>query len=194
MPRWLPTLFGVRVNWARSSIVARDVDGGIVQHIYYGQEKRLSLTLPWSPLPEELGDLGKHDVFVLLQWHSRLTRLIGRDREIVDLLDWARGGPGLRARLVFGEGDVGKSRLAAEIADTLRREGWAAGTLAVDDARLPPDWPADTLLILDYPEERRGKVDALLRALAQAEPPRDRRSWATSANTTSSCCCNGTAG
>ena len=78
--------------------------------------------LPWRELPDD-----PEAVFALLSWRARLAPLAGRDKDKDTLLQWARQGRNARIRLLSGPGGVGKSRLAAEVAEALRAEGWTAG-------------------------------------------------------------------
>jgi hypothetical protein len=74
--------------------------------------------LPWRELPDD-----PDAVFALLSWHARLAPLTGREKDKDTLLRWARQGRNARIRLLSGPGGVGKSRLAAEVAEALRAEG-----------------------------------------------------------------------
>lgn len=88
-----------------------------------------------------------------LSWATRASPLLGRLAELNELLDWARDGEGIRFRFLVGEGGIGKTRLAFEVADALQREGWAAGTVP-PDGPLPLDASAfGCFLIFDRPEE-----------------------------------------
>ena len=67
-----------------------------------------------------------------------------------------------RVAIVHGAGGSGKTRLALEVADRLRREGWYAGVLP-QGAR-DVEWLAQVVtplcLVVDYAEGRLGKPDA----------------------------------
>lgn len=128
----------------------------------------LPLKLPFRPLSRNPG------LFNLLAWRSRITDLIGRDAAMDTLLDWA-GGDGIDIKLVCGPGGVGKTRLAAELADRLRGQGWAAGFLdfpafaAGDKAAGVALGEQGTLIIVDYPEGNRTAIGELLEHLAGVE-------------------------
>lgn len=82
------------------------------------------LTIPFKP--NSLTD----SIDSLLIWQSQLTPLIGRDETMDDLLQWTTTGPRISLKLIHGEGGVGKTRLAFEVACKLREQNWEAGQLA----------------------------------------------------------------
>jgi len=108
-------------------------------------------------------------VFALLSWRARLAPLTGREKDKDTLLRWARQGRNARIRLLSGPGGVGKSRLAAEVAEALRVEGWTAGFIRPNDPIVVPLRRAGLFLVVDYPEEHPGEVRALLREVASRE-------------------------
>jgi hypothetical protein len=117
--------------------------------------------LDWQEPPPDLSD-----VFTLLSWRTRIVPLIGRDHERHQLAQWATSntsGPP-KIRFLTSEGGSGKSRLAAELAQTLQVRGLEAGFLKLDRTVVIPQKP--TLFIVDYPEERRAFTRTLLEELA----------------------------
>ncbi|MEG1039598.1 MAG: glycosyltransferase [Pseudomonas sp.] len=89
-------------------------------------------------------------------------------------LDWARTRSKVPTlRLLTGAGGVGKTRLALELCQRLRNEGWVCGLMAgeSDSAninRMVSQLKAterDCLLVLDYAETRQPVLLALLKAL-----------------------------
>jgi len=90
-------------------------------------------------------------------------------REQGTLLQWARQGRNTRIRLLAGPGGVGKSRLAAEVAEALRAEGWTAGFIRPNDPIVVPLRRAGLFLVVDYPEEHPDEVRTLLREVASRE-------------------------
>jgi hypothetical protein len=108
-------------------------------------------------------------VFALLSWRARLAPLTGREKDKDTLLQWARQGRNARIRLLSGPGGVGKSRLAAEVAEALRAEGWTAGFIRPNDPIVVPLRRAGLFLVVDYPEEHPDEVRTLLREVASRE-------------------------
>jgi hypothetical protein len=95
--------------------------------------------------------------------------LIGREREKQHLLDWAASGAKLRIRLLTGPGGAGKTRLAAEFGQSLRDKGWHAGFTPLETSVARPLSDKGLLLIVDYPEEWRLQIRALLQSPARIE-------------------------
>lgn len=172
MLRWLLSLFG-----GGSRLRARDIRGcvvvggnsGIVYQIYNGDEPPEPPSLPWD---RALPTSGPFEIFNLLRWTSRLSpQLIGREQHKQDLLDWATSGGDLRIRLLIGPGGAGKTRLAAEVAQSLRDDGWHAGFTSLGKSVSRPLSDKGLLLIVDYPEEWRQQIRALFERAAQMEAP-----------------------
>lgn len=126
--------------------------------------KRPSPVNPIDWHKELNGDLS---AFQLLDWRRRLVPLVGRDREKAELLRWCRDGKDVRVRFLTGEGGAGKTRLAAEVADELTREGWQAGFVKRGAFELLPQAkPRKLLLLVDYPERDREATRELLEEIA----------------------------
>jgi len=68
-------------------------------------------------------------------------------------------------KFITGEGGVGKSRLAAEFATSLKKKKWQAGFVDLRKSQQFPLKKEGTLLVIDYPEENRDGVEELLRDL-----------------------------
>ena len=104
------------------------------------------------------------DVFQLLSWHVRLTKLYSRDGELDELLAWAcdeANEP--RVRVVTGPGGIGKTRLAAELCDSLWQGGWEVDFLDFNRDVTPSG--LGTLWVVDYPEEKQGELGEFLISL-----------------------------
>jgi hypothetical protein len=144
--------------------VLGDVSGTLIQNFHAGARSQEPM-LPWRALPDD------RDIFKLLHWRFRLADLIGRGAERAQLLDWATGDKQPRARFLVGPGGAGKSRLAAEVADRLRQDGWTAGLARLDKGAVLPVRQGGIFLIIDYPEEQRDLTRALLADLAALEEP-----------------------
>ena len=110
----------------------------------------------------------------LLHWRTRLTDLLGRDAELETLKTWAQGGADSpQAQVIVGDGGVGKTRLAMELADGLRvDQHWRAGALtlsATSSFRALGAIAGNTLIVVDYPETNPAAVKQLLSAVLQSE-------------------------
>ncbi len=155
-----------------------NVDGGVVvvggnsgisHQVSVGGPPPQPPSLPWTPLPLAGAPF---EIFNLLSWKPRLSlHLIGRDAEKADLLAWARSGPGIRIRFLVGPGGAGKTRLAAELADVLRKENWQAGFAPLEQATTLPISGKGLLLLLDYPEAWRQQVRKVLQESVRVEAP-----------------------
>ena len=170
MLRWLRSLFG-----GRSRLQARDIRGcvvvggnsGIVYQIYNSGDPPEPPSLPWE---RGLPAASPFEIFDLLSWKSRLSpSLIGREQHQRDLLEWATSGRDLRIRLLTGPGGAGKTRLAAEVAQSLRDDGWHAGFTSLEKSVTRPLREKGLLLIIDYPEEWRPQIGALFQSAARME-------------------------
>jgi hypothetical protein len=145
-------------------VVLGNVEGGVHQYV----ERAQPLTIGFRPL-------GPHqDPLEWLHWKSRMApTVVGRDREMASLREWATEGRAVRARVLMGEGGTGKTRLAAELAEELRGEGWEAGFAALrkvgEGGEVYKTGSAGTLILLDYPEEHREATRELLADLASLE-------------------------
>ncbi len=122
---------------------------------------------PVNPIDWHEAVHGDLSAFQLLDWRRRLVPLVGRDRERAELLRWCREATDVRVRFLTGEGGAGKTRLAAEVADELAREGWQAGFVKRDAVEVLPQARARKLLLLvDYPERNREATRELLEEIA----------------------------
>ncbi len=155
-------LFPISVGPAVSGIVVTGVKAS-AEPDREGQATPTDLPVPWRQLQ------ANPDVFSLLQWRTAISDFAGRDAEMTALKAWAYSDLPISAKFVTGEGGVGKTRLAAELAMELRKDGWAAGfpDLRHDNAYFAAK--SGTLLIVDYPEELPGGLDSLFTGLARVE-------------------------
>jgi len=124
--------------------------------------------IPWRPW-QDLQSPMAVDVFRLLDWHARLTPLVGREEDLQEIVQWANSKADVLIRFLVGPGGSGKTRLALEAAATLREDGWDAGQIFL--GRRYPKLTADTgvFWVVDYPEAWRPQVEELLRNLARVE-------------------------
>ncbi|WP_419786524.1 tetratricopeptide repeat protein [Pseudodesulfovibrio sp.] len=108
------------------------------------------------------------DIFNMLSWRSRISDYAGRDETLAELIEWANTDKNpISLKFITGPGGVGKSRLAAELAQMLiKADKWEAGFYHLDDPWDAPLGEVGTLFIIDYPEQNPEKVDDVLRVLA----------------------------
>jgi hypothetical protein len=100
----------------------------------------------------------------------------GREKEMDDLRVWCLDDEPVRVRLYTGAGGMGKTRLAREVARTLRPEGWRTGFLEPEALASPREaWTqvarpgGRVLVIVDYAETRRDLLIPLVRGMYEAE-------------------------
>jgi tetratricopeptide (TPR) repeat protein len=128
--------------------------------------------LPFMALDNAIVD-GKPDISRLLRWNYELVRTLhGRADDVRAIIEWAGSDdPQILLRFVEGEGGAGKTRLAAEVARTLRKHGWAAGFLGRAGAIIHAPSARGLFLIIDYPEEQPQRIDALIGAIRDNRQP-----------------------
>ncbi|MFJ2960483.1 tetratricopeptide repeat protein [Streptomyces sp. NPDC087270] len=100
---------------------------------------------------------------MLLRADAEAVAFRGRADELRALRDWCQvGAEGFSVRVVTGPGGQGKSRLARQLADDLRAEGWVTGHIRAElrdsDLALPElrslETALDFLLVIDYADAR----------------------------------------
>ena len=139
--------------------------------ISVGQLAPLKPSLLWEELPST------PEIPKLLAWNRRLAPHIGRKSHLDQLLEWGSEGEHIRIKVLSGPGGAGKSRLAAEFAETLRQQNWTAGFIRLENLGAGQQpyligvGEKGTLLIADNPEDNRPAVRSLLRSLAGLEVP-----------------------
>lgn len=172
MPPRIWNLF--RANRLRSrdivgNAVIGDVHGLVIQQIGSGPPPAPP-SLPWRDLPAATGNPGEIEIFNLLTWRTRLCEtLIGRDADRDSLLGWARSDRPFAIRVLSGVGGAGKTRLAAEVAEQLRRDKWSAGLVRLETPQTLPITGKGLFLAIDYPESHRAGVQAIFRSMATRE-------------------------
>ena len=106
----------------------------------------------------------------LLDPRLELVGFVGRADELAALTAWCERNDADRLRLVTGPGGIGKTRLAVELAERMKKHGWVSERIA--DGQEPAAIPAlravtkaRALLVVDYAETRVG-LRQLLGSLA----------------------------
>lgn len=106
-----------------------------------------------------------------LRASERRVKLVGRDREIEQTMEWmrepSRAGLDHRVLIIHGPGGAGKTRLAAEILQRADEAGWTAGFLSSNLSGYD-NWaylshPVEpTMIAVDYAEARYDDLRILL--------------------------------
>ncbi|HXL92837.1 MAG TPA: tetratricopeptide repeat protein [Streptosporangiaceae bacterium] len=106
----------------------------------------------------------------LLDPRRELVGFVGRDDELAALIAWHADHEAGRLRLVTGPGGVGKTRLAVELAERVKKLGWRSERIADGQEAsvigvLRAATRSRALLVVDYAETRVG-LKQMLAALA----------------------------
>ncbi|MGH3938623.1 MAG: tetratricopeptide repeat protein [Pseudonocardiaceae bacterium] len=116
------------------------------------------LALPSDPMPSEL-----------LRSGYRVVDFISSDDHLARLRSWLTAPAALEVRLVTGPGGCGKTRLAVELIEYARADGWQAGFV---HRKADPDViiraatvRAPLLLVVDYAEGRSAQLETLIPVL-----------------------------
>ena len=116
----------------------------------------------------------------LLRAEYEVTPFEPRDElaTLMEICDKVSSGPGTGVVIMQGAGGCGKTRLALELAETLRRNGWYAGPLREElTATSPTSLPwlakvnAPLLVVVDHADTRVGETQALLKVLQDRPGP-----------------------
>lgn len=166
---WFPGFFR-RGTAQQNNVVLQNNYGTITQiNVIAGASSPIELCVPWNPVAA----IENPSPSQLLTWHGRLTPLIGRAPELAALQCWVGAPANVSIWILAGEGGIGKTRLAAEFAESLTRKKWSAGFVDLarfnDAASLTLD--KRTLLLVDYPEERPDQLDRLFDLLKRHTGP-----------------------
>ena len=115
----------------------------------------------WNEFPQAGGG-----VAALLQWNTRLVRLMGRDAELGVLRAWLETEHPVSFKVLHAPGGQGKSRLAAELTRDL--QGWRHGWVDLNEFERAEalSWQGRCLLIVDCPGYRKEQLEGLANAIA----------------------------
>jgi len=109
-----------------------------------------------------------------LRAEAAVVPFSGRQKILLDLLNWCVAPSSIAVRLLTGTGGAGKTRLARELARTMADSGWVAGFLLPDRSGEEMDLSAlsstgtPVLLVVDYAETRGPQLARLLSAVWDA--------------------------
>ena len=109
----------------------------------------------------------------LLDAKYRIVPLMNREADLAEWVRWAQHGPSW-ARVMTGDGGMGKTRLMIELCHRLKPLGWRAGFLRnqahlLDQPRLARQiaTPGRRLIVVDYAELRQDELEALCRMVLE---------------------------
>jgi len=153
--------------WAAGGAVIGAVAGAFAPSLYDGLRERGARHDSWQGTVEKALPQSRAR---LLDPRREVVGFVGRERELAELAAWCQDDQAGRLRLVTGPGGVGKTRLAVELADRMRKAGWRAeriadGSEAEAISALRAVTPGRALLTVDYAETRAG-LQQMLSALA----------------------------
>jgi Mrp family chromosome partitioning ATPase len=153
--------------WAVGGAMLGAVTGAFAPSVYDGLRERGARHDDWQGAVEKLVPVSPAR---LLDPRREVVGFVGRETELAELMAWCENNSGGRLRLVTGPGGVGKTRLAVELADRVRKAGWRAERITggAETQAIPALRAVTrdrTLLIVDYAETRSG-LGQMLSALA----------------------------
>jgi hypothetical protein len=126
-----------------------------------GQPFEFDLSIGWNERSQS------SELTAWLEWRTRLTPLIARETEQTELREWANSSPSLSFKVIQAEGGVGKTRLAAELAQSLiDTKRWNGGfvNLASFERAQRLAWQGNTIVVVDYPEHSPERLAQLIAA------------------------------
>ncbi|MBG0568543.1 trypsin-like peptidase domain-containing protein [Actinoplanes aureus] len=121
---------------------------------------------PYETLPDNRPDSW------LLESRYAVVDFVDDGGHLGTLTEWATSSEPFSVGVVTGAGGMGKSRLAAEFADRLRRAGWDAGLLNTENPRSWDEISSDQplLIIVDYASRFAEPLAGLISRLADESP------------------------
>jgi hypothetical protein len=157
-------------KWAVAGAVIGAVTGSFAPTVYDRIRDRSSRRQTWQAMVEPAPGTSWAR---LLDPRREVVGFVGRQAELAALTAWCEGDAGDRLRLVTGPGGVGKTRLAVELAQRMRGQGWRCERVGDGQedkaiAALRGLTGKRALLVVDYAETRTG-LRAMLTTLAGKE-------------------------
>ena len=153
--------------WAAAGAVIGAVAGAFAPSIYDGVRERGARSEAWqgtleNPPPQSWSRL--------LDPRRELVGFVGREEELAVLVAWCQDEDAARLRIVTGLGGVGKTRLAVELAERMKKRSWTCERVADGKegeaiTALRAVTRGRALLVVDYAETRVG-LKQMLAALA----------------------------
>ena len=130
----------------------------------------LLLLVPWQA--RVLSAVGATEAQLLTPYRM-FTDLVGRERDMGDLLAWANSDKPIAIRLLAGGAGSGKTRIALELMRLLESSadgGWHAGFLSADDIERFAERGArgNTLAVVDYAATASGHLNKWFERLADS--------------------------
>jgi hypothetical protein len=153
--------------WAAAGAVIGAVAGAFAPSVYDGVRERGVTRETWqgsleSPPPQSWARL--------LDPRRELIGFVGRKDELAALVAWCQDEDAAQLRIVTGPGGVGKTRLAVELAERMKKHGWTCERVADGKegeaiTALRAMTRGRALVVVDYAETR-VRVKQMLTALA----------------------------
>ena len=154
---------GTRLTATPASLLLADEGFTALVAAHGGWQPLLEAAEPVDLLEPAAPERDLRSPAMLLRADAEAVAFRGRADELRALRDWCRGDAGgFSVRVVTGPGGQGKSRLARQLAEGLRAEGWTTGHLRAElrdsDLALPElrslETALDFLLVIDYADAR----------------------------------------
>ena len=113
--------------WAAAGAVIGAVAGAFAPSLYDGVRERGARHEAWQ---DSLESPPLQSWARLLDPRRELVGFVGRKEELAALAAWCQDEDAARLRLVTGQGGVGKTRLAVQLAERMKKQGWTCERVA----------------------------------------------------------------
>lgn len=155
------------------NVQIQDVERSLIQITYNESSHTVPLEPAHIPVSRELPSPAR-----LVRAHSGVVPYVDRGRLLTDLETWVDGPEPFAGHVIEGRGGAGKTKLAVELCEEMRKSDWLCGFLfrKAGEGRLDAliQVPTARLVVIDYAENRAEQVEMLLpllQAKATAEEP-----------------------